>query len=500
MPTYKVQVKWNKQVFDVDLDTNDSPLDFKTQIFSLTGVEPDKQKIMGKGFIFKDNMSWDKIKNLKDGFTFMMIGKAGPLPTAPKEKTIFVEDLPPDQRLAAEAKLPPGLTNLGNTCYMNSTIQTLNAIPELKEALSNYSAQSATSNGGNPGEVMLAASMRGVMNELKNSGQPVTPIMFLSALRQVAPQFAEKVGDRYAQQDAEECWTLMLRALGQQLPSTESNSDETRIDQLLGLKLVGELKNPTDDNDPPQTVTETWRSIKCNITSETRFLKQCLDKAFSTKLEKRSPSGVDTIYDKTLHIDRLPLSLTVQFVRFFWKAGVDNKPGNKSKITKPVQFPLRLDVYDYCSDALKKQLAPVRAALRTAEDERLGVSTQSTKKAKPNASDDMAVDNSVVELPEKSPAFENDTGVYELSAVITHKGRDADGGHYVAWVKEKADSWLLFDDDKVSRVKDDDILKLGGSGGSDWHLAYICVYRARRVEDVRNEWKAIDEEKASKQQ
>ena len=28
----------------------------------------------------------------------MMIGKAGPLPTAPKEKTIFVEDLPPDQR------------------------------------------------------------------------------------------------------------------------------------------------------------------------------------------------------------------------------------------------------------------------------------------------------------------------------------------------------------------------------------------------------------------
>lgn len=28
------------------------------------------------------------------------------------------------------------------------------------------------------------------------------------------------------------------------------------------------------------------------------------------------------------------------------------------------------------------------------------------------------------------------TGVYELVAVLTHKGRSADSGHYVAWVKQ----------------------------------------------------------------
>jgi ubiquitin carboxyl-terminal hydrolase 14 len=27
-----------------------------------------------------------------------------------------------------------------------------------------------------------------------------------------------------------------------------------------------------------------------------------------------------------------------------------------------------------------------------------------------------------------------DTGNYELIAIVTHKGRSADGGHYVAWV------------------------------------------------------------------
>lgn len=28
------------------------------------------------------------------------------------------------------------------------------------------------------------------------------------------------------------------------------------------------------------------------------------------------------------------------------------------------------------------------------------------------------------------------TGVYDLVAVLTHKGRSADSGHYVAWVKQ----------------------------------------------------------------
>lgn len=45
------------------------------------------------------------------------------------------------------------------------------------------------------------------------------------------------------------------------------------------------------------------------------------------------------------------------------------------------------------------------------------------------------------------------TGRYELTAVLTHKGRSADSGHYVAWVKQPDGKWIQFDDDKVNLEK-----------------------------------------------
>ena len=50
-----------------------------------------------------------------------------------------------------------------------------------------------------------------------------------------------------------------------------------------------------------------------------------------------------------------------------------------------------------------------------------------------------------------------------------------------------ADEWVKFDDDKVSVVTPEDILKL--SGGGDWHIAYVLLYGPRRLELVGSEEK-----------
>ena len=72
-----------------------------------------------------------------------------------------------------------------------------------------------------------------------------------------------------------------------------------------------------------------------------------------------------------------------------------------------------------------------------------------------------------------------DTGNYQLIGVVTHRGRSADGGHYIGWVHASGDEWLQCDDDIVTVGKTDDIMML--KGGGDWDTATLCFYRKLEV-------------------
>ena len=58
----------------------------------------------------------------------------------------------------------------------------------------------------------------------------------------------------------------------------------------------------------------------------------------------------------------------------------------------------------------------------------------------------------------------NNSGYYTLQAVLTHRGRSSSSGHYVGWVRHTNDRWIKCDDDNISQVTTDDILKLSGGG------------------------------------
>ena len=81
---------------------------------------------------------------LTDGAQFMMMGTAAGGELKKPDTTMkFVEDMTAEERARILHEktgeiLPAGLENLGNTCYMNATVQCLKRVNELKDSLKTY--------------------------------------------------------------------------------------------------------------------------------------------------------------------------------------------------------------------------------------------------------------------------------------------------------------------------------------------------------------------------
>ncbi|RUS31767.1 ubiquitin-related domain-containing protein, partial [Jimgerdemannia flammicorona] len=134
MPPIKVSIKWSgKKYDDIELSTDESALVFKTQIFTLTGVPPERQKILIKGGLLKDETDLDKL-GIKEGQIFMVMGTAGDLPKAPEKPILFVEDMTDTQ--LAEAGNITGVDEGGNlTASMRDLFKQLGKTTEGSQPL-----------------------------------------------------------------------------------------------------------------------------------------------------------------------------------------------------------------------------------------------------------------------------------------------------------------------------------------------------------------------------
>lgn len=198
------------------------------------------------------------------------------------------------------------------------------------------------------------------------------------------------------------------------------------------------------------------------------------------KLSKFSPSlGRDADYKKTALISRLPGYLTVNFMRFQFKG----KEGINAKVLKDIKFPINFDAYDLCTPALQEKLTPMRLRYKEIEDAHLEqMAVVKDKAATAAAASDPKGATKREPFWFEDDVGSNNSGYYTLRAVLTHQGRTSSSGHYVGWVRasESGDKWMKFDDDVVTPVEEEDVLRL--SGGGDWHCAYVLVYGPRHLE------------------
>ncbi|KAL1943182.1 hypothetical protein VTO73DRAFT_4257 [Trametes versicolor] len=543
MAPLTVKIKHAGKVHELPLDPDQPATVFKDAVYQLTGVPPDRMKVMIKGGVLKDDTDWRKVAP-KDGQTFMVIGAAGELPKPPSTPIQFLEDM--DETALAEAlAMPVGLVNLGNTCYMNATLQAMRAIPELQVAL-----QNSTPTG-------LPMALRNLYTNMSKTTDSVTPSNFVAALRQAFPQFAEQtrasgikalMGGGFAQQDAEECWVQITNSL-KDVPGIPGPSGSNASAKFVEQYMTGELRRVLkcdETADEPESVSfEKVLKVSCNISNAVNYMQQGIMEALDGKIEKQSETlGREAVYTSTSRLSRLPSYLTVHMVRFAWKRDI----GKKAKIMRRVKFPAEYDALDIATPELKEKLLPISRKLKEFEKERSErrkvrkrtkaalpvkdkegdvqmadadapeASSSSGDAAAPAAEgEDKGKAVAVVDLEEESVYREREgkeleallhadikadvgastTGQYELVGIVTHKGAEADAGHYIGFVKKRAlhasplapgaasgavpdeddEDWYKFDDDKVSIFPAEKLETLSG-GGQD-ASAYVLLYRTR---------------------
>jgi len=580
-----LEIKWGKETIEVSFMPQAGVKGLKTELEEKTGVPADRMKLMAKSKglwkgVLKDDVDLASIdwaaaqsKAGNGGKLHMLLMGSATKLTGPKQKTVFIEDLPPEE--VAKVQEPSGLVNLGNTCYLNSVLQCLRRVPQLRSGLERYRPRDE--DPVEPGALLQLLTI--TYKCLDTQTEPFKPGMLVQATQVVFPQFAQRGPQgQPMQQDAEEFLSHLMAMIASEtrgaasivnaFPDRPPTNEELMgadnlVDAVFGLKMKETLTcdefadkmdttgtgdaagaGNADDGpvEPPVVSYDLARKLVCNIQGgsdssaqvNVSHIAEGINLSLSGKIEKHSDIlGRNAIWTRTQRIARLPPVLVVQFGRFYWKATPDSQDhqGVKCKVMKPVTFQSTLDVYDFCTFEIQKVLKVARDKARQAEEDRINKrlkgegeeqkeadvedskmdtdesAVAGTKKeqevdggaAPLGAEDDEDLQAALAmsmeaEQPPVGPGLPSDfQGVYELFAVVTHKGRDADGGHYMAWVKsshaspdakkiadtdEVNEDWFVFDDDEVSPCKTEDVLKL--KGGGDWHMSYLNFYRAKK--------------------
>jgi ubiquitin carboxyl-terminal hydrolase 14 len=444
----KLTIKWGKETLPFETFASNI-MEFKKEIANRTGVEPDRQKLLLKGKVLGD------LDAIPENAVITLMGSSTFVPVT-TDKIVFMEDLSPEEKakLLREKgeELVYGLQNLGNTCYLNSTIQVLGRVPELRQAIKQ-------NKGGNYNNE-LGRALCTVYEQLDKASDTVAPHSLVKTLFMINPMFAESDNGIPKQQDAEECYSLIVNSIRDTLPNiSEEKFSDKLIDELFGVQMDIKMIN-VEDNSEIKAKKEIIYKLPCFIDSQTTELVAGLKASMNENIELFSDNlGRNTFFEKQQLLSRLPPYLTIQFMRFFWKkenVGTGAK-GGKAKILKSVLFSKIIDVYDLCNIETKELLNLGRE-----------IETKMIKEDK-----NFRVDN-VQQGPNMIP-----TGRYQLIALLTHQGRSSESGHYIGWVHKKDDTWIKYDDDKISYVNTADILEL--KGGGDWPMAYISIYKRLEV-------------------
>ncbi|KTW26154.1 hypothetical protein T552_03046 [Pneumocystis carinii B80] len=304
----------------------------------------------------------------------------------------------------------PGLINVGNTCYLNSVLQVLSHVPPFVQyLLSGHHSSQCQMNSC----VFCKIEEHVAQCYPSDVNRPVPafkPLHIVGALKWISKRFQP-----YRQEDAHEFLRCLLGEMQRSCIYPYKDLDFASQETTVIYKIFGGY------------LRQQIKCLKCNNISNTYpvYLDLSLDLmgtsieealAMYVREEKLTQSNrykcekceilVDFQKKSTIYI--LPPILTLHLKRFSF-----NKAFKMSKITRSIRYGETLEMTSYMS---QKKQNPI---------------------------------------------------IYDLIGIIVHSGNDTRCGHYYSFCKTSNGTWQHFNDDRVSTVSLQTVLK---------QQAYILLY------------------------
>lgn len=329
-----------------------------------------------------------------------------------------------------------GLNNMGNTCFLNATLQCLAHTPAVI-TLANLAHSSSSCSLARSGSFCALCALTAVINHMHASeGGAYTPRPLTNNLKALAKHF--RVG---RQEDAHEFLRVLLDRVHlaclalsgiditrttAQTPGPDRLYETSYIHKAFGGYLRNQLHCPQCGYDSNTFDSFLDLSLEIGarrgITSVEKALAvytrpEALDKANKWKCPR---CLVPVCAVKQLTIRKAPAILTVQLKRFSFMASF-GAFGMGGKIQDHIAFPFTLDIAPALSDSAKAEGTP---------------------------------------------------SVYDLYSLIVHHGGGAHSGHYFSFVQSRAGEWMCMDDSSAARV---------GAHVVQQQQAYVLFYRQREA-------------------
>ncbi|XP_068434339.1 ubiquitin carboxyl-terminal hydrolase 36 isoform X2 [Clinocottus analis] len=280
-----------------------------------------------------------------------------------------------------------GLHNLGNTCFLNSTVQCLTYTPPLANYLLSKEHSRACHQSG---FCMICIMQNHIIQAFANTGNAIKPVSFIRDLKKIARHF--RFG---SQEDAHEFLRYTIDAMQKTClngyPKLDRQTQATTlVHQIFGGYLRSRVKcsickSVSDTYDPYLDIALEIRQAANIVRALELFVKPdvlCGENAYMcAKCKKKVPAT------KRFTVHRTSNVLTLSLKRFANFSG--------GKITKDVGYPEFLNIRPYMSQS------------------------------------------------------SGDPVMYGLYAVLVHSGYSCHAGHYYCYVKASNGQWYQMNDSMV---------------------------------------------------